>query len=103
MNYECDRDNCALEAEDDKCHNRQFLDLERRLERGNLYDIGVELLQTEDRGYGIRAMRSFEPGQIILEYTGEIITQDECSRRMHNEYKNNKVFCLDENRLVSRD
>ena len=52
-------------------------------------------MKTIDRGYGIRANRSFEPNQIIVEYTGEIITQNECEERMTKRYKNsevNKVF-----------
>ena len=39
-------------------------------------------------------MRTFNPHQIIVEYAGEIITQEECDRRMNNEYKNNKVSNL---------
>ncbi|PVH94547.1 histone-lysine N-methyltransferase ash1, partial [Periconia macrospinosa] len=35
-------------------------------------------------------MRSFNPHQIIVEYAGEIITQDECERRMKQIYKKDK-------------
>jgi len=34
------------------------------------------------------------PNQIIVEYTGEIITQEESERRMVEVYKDNKVCCL---------
>ena len=47
--------------------------------------------KTEDRGYGLRATRSFDPGQIIVEYTGEIITQEEGGRRLEEVYKDNQV------------
>jgi uncharacterized membrane protein len=36
-------------------------------------------------------MRSFGPGQIIVEYTGEIITQEESDRRLDEVYKDKKV------------
>jgi hypothetical protein len=36
-------------------------------------------------------MRSFEPGQIIVEYTGEIITQEESDRRLDEVYKDSTV------------
>lgn len=48
-------------------------------------------METEGRGYGVRAMRTFEPHQIIVEYAGEIITQSECERRMKQVYKKDKV------------
>lgn len=89
MGYECDEKNCILGSLG--CKNRPFGELEERNKRGNEYDIGVEIMETADRGYGIRSNRCFKPGQIIMEYTGEVITQSECNRRMHKEYKNNKV------------
>lgn len=48
-------------------------------------------LQTKDRGFGLRAIRSFEPNQIIVEYCGEIISQEETESRMRKIYKNNNV------------
>lgn len=91
MLYECDSTNCLINPE--HCTNRAFAELKRR-SKGNRYDYGVEVMETEDRGYGVRAMRTFNPHQIIVEYAGEIITQEECDRRMNNEYKNNKVSNL---------
>jgi palmitoyltransferase ZDHHC9/14/18 len=91
MFYECDSTNCHLGPE--LCTNRAFAELKRRA-KGNRYDYGVEVLETKDRGFGVRAMRTFEPYQIIVEYAGEIITQDECDRRMKHEYKNNEVCSL---------
>ena len=49
-------------------------------------------MQTANCGHGLRATRSFEPNQIIVEYTGEIITQEESERRMVEVYKDNKVW-----------
>jgi len=53
--------------------------------------MGVEVMKTQHKGFGVRACRSFEPHQIIVEYTGEVITQDECDKRMLNEYKDDEV------------
>ncbi|EOA81247.1 uncharacterized protein SETTUDRAFT_122803 [Exserohilum turcica Et28A] len=91
MAYECDGTNCPLTKE--QCNNRPFAELRRRA-KGNRYDYGVEVLNTEDRGYGVRAMRTFEPHQIIVEYAGEIITQSECERRMKQVYKKDKCYYL---------
>jgi palmitoyltransferase ZDHHC9/14/18 len=88
MAYECDNTNCPLPPE--LCNNRPFAELRRRA-KGNRYDYGVEVLDTKDRGFGVRAMRTFEPHQIIVEYAGEIITQQECERRMKQVYKKDKV------------
>ena len=91
MLYECDENNCSLGPE--LCTNRAFAGLKQRQKKGGKYNVGVEVLKTADRGYGIRANRTFAPNQIIVEYTGEIITQDECESRMRGRYKNAEV-CL---------
>lgn len=91
MAYECDSTNCPLAKE--QCNNRPFAELRKRA-KGNRYDYGVEVLNTEDRGFGVRAMRTFEPHQIIVEYAGEIITQSECERRMKQVYKKDKCYYL---------
>lgn len=89
MFYECDDNNCNVGAE--HCNNRAFEGLKQRHKKGGKYNIGVEVIKTADRGYGVRSNRTFEPSQIIVEYTGEIITQDECDERMENRYKDNEV------------
>ena len=89
LEYECDESNCILGPE--LCTNRAFAELAERTKKGNEFDIGVEVLKTRDRGFGVRANRCFEPGQIIIEYSGEVITQDECERRMREEYKDKDV------------
>lgn len=91
MFYECDDGNCGLGRE---CGNRSFDELKYRTRAGGKYNIGVEVIKTADRGYGVRSNRTFEPNQIIVEYTGEIITQTECEKRMRSLYKNNEV-CRD--------
>ena len=88
MFYECDDSICRLGPD---CGNRNFAELKKRVKAGKLYDIGLEVIKTEDRGYGVRSNRTFEPNQIIVEYTGEIITQAEGEKRMRTIYKNNDV------------
>jgi len=89
MYYECDSRNCGLAEE--QCGNRNFELLKQRVKKGGKYNVGVEVIKTEDRGYGVRSNRTFEPNQIIVEYTGEIITQEECEHRMRTMYKDNEV------------
>ncbi|KAF2000770.1 SET domain-containing protein [Amniculicola lignicola CBS 123094] len=91
MSYECDSTNCKLSPE--QCGNRPFAQLKKRA-KGNGYDYGVEVVKTENRGYGVRAMRNFEPHQVIVEYAGEIITQAECERRMKQVYKKDTCYYL---------
>lgn len=89
MLYECDDTNCNIGRP--YCTNRAFQDLQERTKKGGRYRIGVEVFKTPDRGYGVRSNRCFEANQIIMEYTGEIITEEECERRMNEEYKDNEV------------
>ena len=89
MFYECDSSNCNLK----ECTNRGFHSLAERTKKGGKFRIGVEVMQTQDRGFGVRSNRCFKPNQAIVEYTGEIITQEECDTRMHTLYKDNEVSC----------
>ncbi|EKD21480.1 uncharacterized protein L3040_006140 [Drepanopeziza brunnea f. sp. 'multigermtubi'] len=101
MLYECDDGNCASGR--DRCTNRAFADLQERRKAGGKYRIGVEVIKTADRGYGVRSNRCFEANQIIVEYTGEIITEEECDRRMNEDYKNNECYYLmsfDQNMII---
>ncbi|KAK2594735.1 hypothetical protein QQS21_007533 [Conoideocrella luteorostrata] len=101
MLYECDAGNCNVGKE--LCTNRSFSDLAGRRAKGGKYRVGVEVIKTSDRGYGVRSNRCFKPNQIIMEYTGEIITEEECERRMNEEYKNNECYYLmsfDQNMII---
>jgi histone-lysine N-methyltransferase ASH1L len=89
MLYECDETNCNVGKA--YCQNRAFQNLQLRTKKGGRYRVGVEVVKTTDRGYGVRSNRCFEPNQIIMEYTGEIITEEECERRMNEVYKNNEA------------
>ncbi|ORY67456.1 uncharacterized protein BCR38DRAFT_456225 [Pseudomassariella vexata] len=101
MLYECDQTNCNVGPA--HCQNRAFARLQERTKAGGKYRVGVEVIKTEDRGYGIRSNRCFEPNQIIMEYTGEIITEEECDRRMNEKYKENQCYYLmsfDQNMII---
>lgn len=89
MLYECDATNCNVGKQ--HCTNRAFADLTARRAKGGKYRVGVEVIKTSDRGYGVRSNRCFKPNQIIMEYAGEIITEEECERRMNEVYKDNEV------------
>ncbi|KAF5579495.1 histone-lysine n-methyltransferase ASH1L [Fusarium pseudoanthophilum] len=88
MLYECDEQNCN--AGKQYCTNRAFATLTARRNKGGKYRVGVEVIKTSDRGYGVRSNRCFRPNQIIMEYAGEIITEEECERRMTEVYKDNE-------------
>ncbi|KAI0012019.1 SET domain-containing protein [Xylariaceae sp. FL0662B] len=101
MLYECDETNCNIGSR--LCQNRAFARLQERIKEGGKYRVGVEVIKTEDRGYGIRSNRCFEANQIIMEYTGEIITEEECDRRMNEKYKDNQCYYLmsfDQNMII---
>ncbi|KAL4922205.1 hypothetical protein BDW62DRAFT_79114 [Aspergillus aurantiobrunneus] len=100
MFYECDNSICGLGPD---CGNRSFEELKHRAKAGGKYNVGVEVIKTADRGYGVRSNRTFEPNQIIVEYTGEIITQEECEKRMRTLYKKNECYYLmyfDQNMII---
>lgn len=92
MQYECNDKNCALDSA--MCNNRAFAQLTARTEKAGAFDVGVEVVKTHQRGFGVRAARSFAPGQIIMEYTGEIISEGECQRRMREDYKDKECYYL---------
>ncbi|KAI1131043.1 SET domain-containing protein [Nemania abortiva] len=101
MLYECDTTNCNVG--ESLCQNRAFARLQERTKAGGKFRVGVEVIKTSDRGYGIRANRCFGANQIIMEYTGEIITEEECDRRMNEKYKDNQCYYLmsfDQNMII---
>ena len=92
MQYECNDDNCSLDAS--QCGNRAFSELAARTKKAGPFDVGVEVRKTPNRGFGVRSCRTFAPGQIIMEYTGEIISEAECQRRMREDYKDKQCYYL---------
>jgi len=83
-----------------QCQNRHFAILASRrapirgAQRKNTYQEAIEPCEAEGRGYGVRAVRAFKAGQIIAEYTGEIISPQEAERRVREEYKDHKHYYM---------
>lgn len=92
MHYECDSNNCGLDST--QCSNRAFTSLAKRMKKGGAFYVGVEVIGTAKRGFGVRACRTFAPGDIIMEYTGEIISEAECQRRMREVYFGQQCYYM---------
>ena len=88
MMYECDTVTCAAEV----CENRQFGHAGRR-NKDKISALPFQIVRTGNRGNGVRALRDFASGALIMEYTGEVITKSECLSRMQSQYKEAPV-CL---------
>lgn len=96
---ECDSKNCSVSK--DRCLNRPFTHLRENFKASAAKSLwlerfaeGVEIMDAGVRGYGLRAVRSFEPNQVIMEYCGEVVTQEDGEERMCKEYKKDKCHYL---------
>ena len=66
MMYEC--------AEAPRCSNRQLQLLAEDPQRG----VDVEIFDTGGgKGWGVRALRDFQPGELIIEYVGRVLLKKE--------------------------
>lgn len=92
LQCECDSATCPLGNVD--CGNRALQKLSKDLSRGRAYAKGFEVFQTfnNERGFGLKAVRSYLPRELIVEYTGEVISQVEMQSRLKSEYKGTKNF-----------
>lgn len=68
---------CSLECVDD-CTNQ-------RIRKG--LSINIERFLTIEKGYGVRALQDIEEGEMIIEYIGEVISEDQYVQRMLREYQ----------------
>ncbi|GMM36286.1 hypothetical protein DASC09_036110 [Saccharomycopsis crataegensis] len=56
----------------------------------NIYDhSGVEVFDTDIKGYGLRAVREYQPDELVMEYTGDILSYQE-----FNQLQTTKDYCL---------
>uniref|UniRef100_T1IMB6 Ubiquitin-activating enzyme E1 C-terminal domain-containing protein n=1 Tax=Strigamia maritima TaxID=126957 RepID=T1IMB6_STRMM len=56
---------------------------------------GVVRFMTVDKGWGVKTKVSLKQGQFILEYIGEVVSEQEFRHRMAEKYKNDKHhYCL---------
>ncbi|XP_014677427.1 PREDICTED: uncharacterized protein LOC106817282 isoform X2 [Priapulus caudatus] len=77
MYTECSPDLCPCF---DACANQ-------RIQR-HQWEVGLEKFYTEDRGHGIRTSLTIKEGDFILEYVGEVVSEQEFRRRMTEVYHN---------------
>ena len=89
MTYnECDTDLCSLP--DVRCGNRQI-----QKKKPNARDSNVNRFMTESKGWGIRTKKSIKPGDFIMEYLGEVVSEKEFKLRMLTEYvEDTHHYCL---------
>jgi SET domain-containing protein len=73
LNVECGA-NCAAGQH---CANRYFTHPLVK-ERQNT----LKVFRTQSRGFGLRTEADVFAGQFVIEYIGEVITKEECSRRL---------------------
>ncbi|KAI8921443.1 hypothetical protein DFJ77DRAFT_426568, partial [Powellomyces hirtus] len=77
MMIECNPETCPAA---EKCANQRF--------RNRESVDGIQVVWTSGRGYGLRSTTRIPPSTLVLEYRGEIISQETCLDRMHDMYAN---------------
>lgn len=82
LQAECSAKNCRLLKTDPEmdCGNRPFANLLKNANQP--YSTGYEVVETGDKGYGLRAIRQYAPHALIVEYIGEVIDYDEMTDRL---------------------
>lgn len=89
---ECDPTCCPSGLAD--CTNRSIQELTARL-AVHPENIGIKIVYSGSKGYGLYATRDFAPHELILEYTGDIIDTSEMERRLQHEYRGtDRFYCL---------
>ncbi|KAJ3147403.1 Histone-Lysine N-Methyltransferase ash1l [Geranomyces michiganensis] len=75
MMIECNPDECPA---GDRCANQRF--------RNKEHVKDIEVVWTAGRGYGLQATSAIRASTLVLEYRGEIISQETCLDRMRDQY-----------------
>ncbi|ODV90528.1 hypothetical protein CANCADRAFT_2256 [Tortispora caseinolytica NRRL Y-17796] len=78
LRYECSDAICKAA----NCTNRQIQEFYRQQKLGNAYTCGYEVFLAGQKGHGLRAIRDYTAGELILEYTGEIIDKSMLNERL---------------------
>ncbi|KAF8933395.1 Histone-Lysine N-Methyltransferase ash1l [Haplosporangium bisporale] len=81
MFYECVSAFCPC---GDQCSN-QRLQMKHNTDH-------LRVIWTEERGFGIQTLEPIKRGNLVIEYRGEVISQNLSLERMEGIYKNNKNF-----------
>lgn len=88
--YECN-DNCKCTGS--LCGNRL-------IQFGPRKDLSVQKCENDLKGLGLFTNKEVENGNLICQYAGEIITEDEAAQRYkfyQNNNEDNYIFCIKEN------
>lgn len=62
----------------------------QRMQRAVYCD--AEVFKTEHKGFGLRALEPIEAGRFVIEYVGELISAEECQRRLARAKADDKNF-----------
>ncbi|KAI8928474.1 hypothetical protein BC831DRAFT_397469, partial [Entophlyctis helioformis] len=90
MLMECD-ESCPTGAQ---CSNQAF----QRME----FVDGIHVAKTSNRGFGLFTKERLQPGKLVVEYRGEIISTERCAERLRTIYKghHNQYFLDYAHKLV---
>ncbi|CAF0761428.1 unnamed protein product [Brachionus calyciflorus] len=92
LNHECHPSVCPA---GDRCMNQRFV--KRQYPRQEPFFTGT-------RGWGLKSLVDIKKGEFVNEYVGEIITKEECKRRLEqaniNGVKNFYYLTIDSNRII---
>ncbi|XP_060607678.1 uncharacterized protein LOC132759835 [Ruditapes philippinarum] len=81
---ECSPDLCPC---GDQCSNQGI--------QKHQFAQGLQKFLTKDRGFGVRTTKSIKSGDLITEYLGEVVSEQEFRRRMTEEYSQEcHHYCL---------
>ena len=79
----------------EKCQNMQFQ--KRQYPQ-------LEVVQSQDRGWGLRTSGNIKKGQFVIEYCGELITMSEYRLRMEHDQRSGEenyyYLTIDSNRMI---
>jgi histone-lysine N-methyltransferase ASH1L len=89
MTYtECDTQLCPLP--EDLCSNRRI-----QRQRSSALTLTLERFMTDAKGWGVKTKTSIAPGDFIMEYVGEVVSEKEFKLRMLTEYiEDTHHYCL---------
>lgn len=80
--------------------------MKQKSKRGSRSKKLYEIRKSTIQGRGVFAAQRLRPGQKVIEYTGEIIPNDEADRRYDEENMTRHhtfLFCLDDDRCIDGD
>ncbi|ODV94822.1 hypothetical protein PACTADRAFT_17503 [Pachysolen tannophilus NRRL Y-2460] len=87
LQIECDQNVCGTGNDDNyDCGNRNFTNALKKNSLNSSYAKGVEVVNAGNKGNGLRAIREYKPHSFIVEYTGEVMDQNEVERRLNDLY-----------------